>query len=206
MTNVPNGSSALWAHVVMSFFTSAVVWAVLWRATARFRTYKWEAAVSCAESMTVLVKGGVRPDATKDDILRWLRGANVPGVVDVLVVEDKRRYLDLLTKWRTAVREHDRITQLAKLRQRGTVPCCLKCCPGGPCCPSPVEVCRRGCRWRGMTHQQVTAATLAMMQAKHALVDAMADHAAASKVRFEPSLRDPAVFLHSPRVPTPRRL
>ena len=190
----------------MSFFTSAVVWAVLWRATARFRTYKWEAAVSCAESMTVLVKGGVRPDATKDDILRWLRGANVPGVVDVLVVEDKRRYLDLLTKWRTAVREHDRITQLAKLRQRGTVPCCLKCCPGGPCCPSPVEVCRRGCRWRGMTHQQVTAATLAMMQAKHALVDAMADHAAASKVRFEPSLRDPAVFLHSPRVPTPRRL
>lgn len=167
----------------MTTFVSAVVWLVLTRATQRFRRYRWETTVSCPESQAVLIKDGLPPSTTADGLRAWLTASTaVSNLVDVLVVEDKTRYLALLTKWRQAVRQHDRTVQVARLRRSGRLPCCLRWCPGGPCCPSPVEMCR-GCCARGNTHYRITAAVMDMMQAKHELVAAMSDREAQNKVR-----------------------
>jgi len=173
VANIPGQSPALWAHVTMTCVVSTFVWLLLGNSMRRFRKYRWEVASNSPEFSAVLIKSGVKRGATRDDLWTWLQQARVPGLVDVLVVEDKSRYLDALKKWRTAVRKRDRAERLMRLRRYGGLPCCLRMCPGGTCCPSPLQVCYACCQYQGREHDRITTASIEMMQAKHQLVAAM---------------------------------
>lgn len=176
-----NGSDALWTHVVFCWVFSLAMVALVALSLLRAGQHS-KSGRYFPDAPSVFIVRGFRTEATALQLLAWVRSTEQAGApwraISALVLRDKRRLLAATEAWRAAVDGLDWAERELVASQTGRVPCCLRTCPGGPCCPHPSRAACCGSRRHVTAEQRVEEAREAEHAARATAQQALQDEAA----------------------------
>eukprot|EP00937_MAST-01D_sp_MAST-1D-sp2_P007542 g7542.t1 len=146
--HVPRGSSVLWAHVGFLYMITASVLVYiryLFRLMLNDRrtAHPW----SIVSQHSIFITDGPPPSATGDRLECHLRHLFPSDVLHAVTVPQLGSYLTQYNKYDEKLRGLERANALKRHDSSGTIPICVRVCPGDACCASPGDIIRVYCGW-----------------------------------------------------------